>query len=204
MMRNALGGERKRGETAGSIRTASIIVSLIVLSACNSYRVIPQDLEPRVQKQTGIRQVLQDPSAHQGELVVWGGEVLQATRTKQATRLEVLQIPLTDDLTPAGDRAESQGRFLAFDRQGEILDPAVVREGTRVTIVGEVQPPVPGTSETGPPVYPSIAIRDMTIWEKKASRDWGYPYYGPYYGHYYYGYRPYVFWDGTRVPAASQ
>jgi outer membrane lipoprotein len=198
-----MAGQQRRSSSR-TLGMTAIGGMLAMLAACNSYRVIPQDLEKQVHKDTDIRQVVKSPSAHQGEVVVWGGEVLRATRLKNATRLEILQIPLTDDFIPAGERAESQGRFLAFDRQGEILDPAIVKEGTRVTVVGEVQQPVPGSSDAGPQEYPAVAIRDMTIWDKKVSRDWGYPYYGPYYGHYYYGYRPYVFWDGTHVRAASQ
>lgn len=193
--------------------TATLFVGLLVAIGCTSYRVIPEELEGRVNMNQPLREVAQHPAAHGGDLVVWGGEVLQATRMKDATRVEVLQIPLNDDLIPAGERGESQGRFLAFDRQGEILDPAVVKEGTKVTIVGEVQSPVSMTADAGPQQYPSLAIRDMTIWEQKTATTWAPPfygpfygpyYYGPYYGNYYYGYRPYTFWDGTRVRAASQ
>lgn len=196
-------------EASGApLRTATLLIGLLVLTGCNSYRVIPEDLEGKVNTQTPLREVSQHPSVHGGELVVWGGEVLEATRIKDATRLEVLQIPLNDDLVPAEGRGQSQGRFLAFDRQGEILDPAVVNQGTKVTIVGEVQQPVSMTSDAGSQQYPSVAIRDMTIWDRQTRRVWGipyyYPFYGPYYGSYYYGSRPYTFWDGTRVRAARQ
>lgn len=196
-----------------ALSRATLLVGFAIATGCSSYHVIPEELEGKVNTNKPLREVAQQPSAHGGELVAWGGEVLQATRMKDATRLEVLQIPLNDDLIPAGERGESQGRFLAFDRQGEILDPAVVKEGTKVTIVGEVQSPVSMTSDAGLQQYPSLAIRDMTIWEQKTATTWALPfygpfygpyYYGPYYGNYYSGYRPYTFWDGTRVPAASQ
>lgn len=111
----------------------------------------------------------------------------------------MLQLPLNDDLIPAGECAESSGRFVAVDNKEEIIDPAVVPEGTRVTVVGRIRK---SATPSGDPLVresPVIAIRDMTVWDQKMSRAWPYsPYYGPYYGSYYYGW-PYVFWDGTRV-----
>jgi outer membrane lipoprotein len=177
-------------------------ICLMSMSACNTYRVVPKEYEGRVNKNLTYVEAKDKLGAHQGDWVVWGGEVLKATRLSNKTRVEVLQLPLTDDLIPASERAESSGRFLAFDTHGDILDPAVLQEGTRVTIVGQIQKPVMASTDLGSHEYPAIDIRDMTIWDKKMSRSWGYPYYGPYYGHYYYGYRPYVFWEGMRVPGS--
>jgi outer membrane lipoprotein len=179
-----------------------VIASLasLALAACNQYQVIPKQYQGQVNRNLTFAEAKGHPQTYKGQTVVWGGEVLNATRLPDRTKIEVLQLPLTDDLIPAGERTESSGRFLAFDTHGEILDPAVVKEGTRLTIVGQIQGSVSSTSDLGLHEYPSLQIRDMTVWDKKASRAMGYPYYGPYYGHYYYGYRPYVFWSGTRVP----
>ena len=65
-----------------------------------------------------------------------GGEVLSAKRLAEGTRLEVLQLPLDDAQQPALTRTDSQGRFLAIEK--EFLDPAMFPQNTRVTIVGEV------------------------------------------------------------------
>jgi outer membrane lipoprotein len=178
-----------------------VVVSVaLTLVACNQYQVIPKQYQGVVNRDLTFAAAKDDPQRYKGQTVVWGGEVLKATRLPDRTKIEVLQVPLTDDFIPAGERAESKGRFLAFDTQGEILDPEVVKEGTRVTIVGQLVGTVSSTSDLGAQDYPAIQIRDMTVWDKKPSRAMGYPYYGPYYGHYYYGYRPYVFWEGTRVP----
>lgn len=176
-----------------------IMTQAFVTAGCNSYRVIPPQLEKQVNTKLNYQAAKEKPGSAAGQMVVWGGEVLQATRQTNKTRVEVLQIPLTDDLIPTGERAESLGRFLAFDTKGEIIDPAVIPEGTRVTIVGELQAPGAASTDPGSSEYPIVNIRDMTVWDKKVSRAWPRPYYGPYYGSYYYGYRPYVFWDGARV-----
>lgn len=174
-------------------------LAMLTLVACNRYQVIPKEYQGRVNQNLSFVEAKGSPETHKGQTVVWGGEVLKAERLPDRTKIEVLELPLTDDFIPAGERGESNGRFLAFDTQAEILDPAVVKEGTRLTIVGQIQGTVSSTSDLGPHDYPALQIKDMTVWDKKMSRAMGYPYYGPYYGHYYYGYRPYVFWDGTRV-----
>ncbi len=181
-----------------SLAAATIMVA-VFLMACQTYQVIPKELKDRVNTQASYEVVKSNPASHQGELVVWGGEVLQAIRLKNMTRFEILQLPLSDDYLPLGERVLSKGRFVAYDRLGESVDPAIVPEGTKVTIVGLVQQPVPTVLEEESKEYPAIEIRDMTLWSAHATRTLDYPYYGPYGGIYYYGSRPYVFRDGTRA-----
>jgi outer membrane lipoprotein len=187
---------------AGRMTYLVAVLAVAGLVACNQYQVIPHQYQGQVNRSLTFAETKGNPERYKGQTVVWGGEVLKATRLPDRTKIEMLQLPLTEDFIPAGERAESSGRFLAFDSQGEILDPAIVKEGTRLTIVGQLQGTVSSTSDLGPHQYPAIQIRDMTVWGKKASRAMGYPYYGPYYGHYYYGYHPYVFWEGTRIPGS--
>ncbi|WP_447978289.1 Slp family lipoprotein [Candidatus Nitrospira bockiana] len=174
---------------------AVVLVALVSTTACNRYQVIPDELKGKVDQEVGYEQVKQSPASYTGRLVVLGGEVLSAKRLEGQTQIEVLQLPLTDDLVPTTERTESQGRFLAVD-QGTEIDPAVVKEGTPVTIIGEVQPPTTGRIGESEYTYPTLAIRDMTVWDKESAVPRPYPYYGYYYG---YGYRPYYFWSGSRV-----
>ena len=110
------------------------------LSGCRSYDVIPTELEPQVATGLTYELVRTAPDAHQGKLVVWGGEVLAGKRTAEGTRLEILHLPLSDDLYPTEQRALSKGRFVAYDAEGTITDPAVVEPGTAVTIIGRIGP----------------------------------------------------------------
>jgi starvation-inducible outer membrane lipoprotein len=181
---------------------AGMIFQTFTMTACNAYRVIPTQYESQVNQDLTYKDARNHMANTIGQMVVWGGEVLKSTRFPNETCIEVLQLPLNDDWIPAGERTESSGRFLAVDTKGEIIDPAVIPEGARVTIVGRVREPGSAFSDPGSQDDPVISIRDMTVWEKKVSRAWPYSYYGPYYGHYYYGSRPYVFWDGTRVPGS--
>jgi outer membrane lipoprotein len=77
------------------------------------------------------------------------------------------------------------------DSGKEILDPAILKEGTPITIVGEVTGSSPGSIGETPYEYPTLSIKDLTVWDKENFRGRPYPYY---YGSYWYGYRPYYFW----------
>lgn len=178
------------------------MTGMMVATGCNRYHVIPDDLKGTVNRGVKFDQVKASPSSYQGDVIVLGGEILSAKRLEDRTRIEVLQLPLKDDLTPTTERTESKGRFLAFDTGSEIVDPAILKEGTPVTIIGEVKPPTKGQVGESEYEFPTLAIRDMTVWNKNnaaggANQYYAYPAYGTYgYG---YGYRPYNFMTGSRV-----
>jgi outer membrane lipoprotein len=188
--------------TAKRVLTMVAIVTMMCATGCNRYHVIPDDLKGTVNQAVKYEQVKSSPSSYQGQVIILGGEVLSATRLEDKTRIEVLQLPLMDDLTPVIERTESKGRFVAFDTGTEIVDPAILKEGTPVTIIGEVKSPTEGHVGESQYEFPTLVIRDMTVWNKDnamrtANRYYAYPAYGSYgYG---YGYRPYNFMTGSRV-----
>lgn len=109
---------------------------LVLATACSAQRVIPEELEPLVDRTVPFPEVVAAPDSYQGKIVVFGGEVLKAKRLKDGTQIELLQLPLDKDERPILDRQQSQGRFLAVHQ--EFLDPATIAEGTKMTIVGEL------------------------------------------------------------------
>jgi outer membrane lipoprotein len=129
-------------------------------------------------------------------LVVLGGEILSTKRLADKTQIEVLQLPMNEDYIPiTDDELRSKGRFYAYDGGQEIVDPAILPEGTLVTVVGEVTGSTMGTIDEAEHRYPTVRIKDLTKWEKSEVRRWGYPYPYPYYGGYYWhGARPYGFY----------
>jgi outer membrane lipoprotein len=173
-----------------------LVMETALASACNRYQVIPDHLKGQIDRTVTFEQIKSSPDRYNGNLVIWGGEVLSAKRLEDRTRIEVLQLPLTEDYTPTSEKPESKGRFLAFDTGKEIVDPAILTEGTPVTIIGEVRPPQMGSVGESSYQYPVLVIRDMTVWDQQSAVARSYPYSGSYYG---YGYRPYTFWSGTRV-----
>lgn len=113
-----------------------LMIGMTAVAAGCATPVIPESLEPQVDKAVTFNQIVESPDSYRGKVVVVGGEILKAKALKGGTQLEVLQLPLDSDQEPVTDRMESKGRFLAL--QKEFLDPATIAEGTRVTIVGEV------------------------------------------------------------------
>lgn len=161
------------------------LVSLLLLSACAGANVIPPALKDRVDRTVSFLQVKEAPSSYQGRLIAVGGVVLSAKRLKDATRIEVLQLPLDGSLEPGVRLTESQGRFLAFHR--EFLDPATLPAGTRVTVVGEVTGSITLSLDETEYAYPTVEVKSLTVWPRLMP-PYGfppYPYFGAYWGSYW-------------------
>ena len=160
----------------------------VFLAGCVGVQVVPKDLEERVNRDISFSQLLEAPLEQKGEILVIGGEVLSAKRLKDTTQIEILQLPLNQNMKPGESLQESQGRFLAL--QEEFLDPATFPVGTRVTVVGEVSGMV--TLPLGEATYdfPTLVIKRLTVWPPISTYrglrpyPYIYPYWGPYWGPY--------------------
>jgi outer membrane lipoprotein len=151
---------------------------LAVTAGCGSTSIVPEPLEQQVDKTVTFSQVLESPDSYHGKMVVWGGEVLKAKALKGGTQLEVLQLPLDDDQGPVADRMESKGRFLAW--QSEFLDPATMKDGTRVTVVGEVTGAAIDKMDEADYRYPTLDVKYLHRWELRPLDDRRV--YGPWWG----------------------
>ena len=171
----------------------------IVVSGCNRYQVIPEQWANRINKQLTYEQVKAAPDATRGQIVVWGGEVLNAVRDNERTTIEVLELPLNKDHIPLESRASSRGRFLVLDSRGEIIDPAIFKEGSKITVIGEVLGIRTETLDKAAYDFPVVAIRDMTMWDESTRSNYPLAGYSNYYGYGYYGHRPYMFLEGAHV-----
>ena len=168
---------------------SGMLVLVLALTGCASTSESPSEAIP-------FAQIRNTPDSFRGQTVVLGGEVLAAKRLKDATRIEVLQLPLSGS-APVADLTQSQGRFLALQR--EFLDPATLPHGTRITVTGEVTGsqtmPLDETDYT----YPVIELRELKVWPQMAEAPlypyrpypYYYPYWGPMWGPYW---RPYPYW----------
>ena len=172
------------------VRSICMIVVVMLMSGCNRHHVIPDSLKAQVNQAVTFDQVKNASSSYRGELVVFGGKVLSVTRLGDATRIEVLQLPLAHDLAPVTEGTQSEGRFVAFDTRQKIIDPGILELGAPVTIVGEVKPSTHGHVGDRRYELPTLVIRDMTVWEKDKTAPAPLTYYGSPHG---YGYRPYYF-----------
>lgn len=163
----------------------SIITLLITLTGCAS-------MQEAEDKQTlTFLQVKATPDSFKGQSVVFGGKVLTARRQKDSTKIEILQLPLDRSLRPGYDLTQSQGRFIALQR--EFLDPATLPPGTRVTVTGEISGSITLPLDETDYTYPVINITRVQVWpglEDAAPRIRPYymgpgPYWGPYWSPYW-------------------
>ena len=161
-----------------------LALSLLFLSACTT-NVVPSHLADRVDHDLTFPQVKKDPESHKGKVMVAGGVILSSKRLKDATRLEILQLPLDHSLEPHERLTDSEGRFLAF--HGEFLDPATLPVGTRITLVGEVGEVITLPLDEVTYDYVSLTIKSLTVWPLPLPRYWyrPYPYLGAYWGPYW-------------------
>jgi outer membrane lipoprotein len=174
---------------------AGLLSLAVVLSGCATASEGPLESDRTIP----FTQIKNSPDSFKGQTAVLGGEVLGAKRLKDGTRIEVLQLPLNSSQVPVADLTQSQGRFLAIQR--EFLDPATIPKGTRITVTGELAGsqtmPLDETEYT----YPVIEVRDLKVWPQMAEAApypvrpypyyYPYPYWGPLWGPYW---RPYPYW----------
>ncbi len=177
-------------------------VAVFLLPACAGQSMIPSDLENQVDQTLSFAQVKEAPTTQVGKVLVLGGEILDATRLREHTRLTILELPTGRNHAPAMDRTQSRGRFLAF--QSEFLDPATVPNGTRITIVGKVSGATTELLDEMDYTYPTFTILFLKVWPDAMQipprfgrygfpYSYGYPYWyaGPYWGPGFY--RPFRF-----------
>lgn len=146
------------------------------------------EMLPSGSPSVSYEQVKAAPESYNSQQVTFGGKVLGARRLKEGTRIEILQLPLTDSLRPTVDLGKSQGRFVAL--QKEFLDPATVPPGTFVTVTGEMAGSLTLPLDETEYTYPLVRINNLRVWAEddeeppRIRRPIG-PYWGPYWSPYW-------------------
>jgi outer membrane lipoprotein len=75
------------------------------------------------------------PSQHTGEIVMFGGKVIDTKSSPTSSEITVLQLPVDTTHRPK-DGDQSQGRYIVQSKQ--FLDPAIYQAGSLLTVVGKV------------------------------------------------------------------
>jgi outer membrane lipoprotein len=179
-------------------------MAFLFVNACNRTEVIPDRLQGKVDRDLRYVDIKGDPQAKKGKLMLAGGKVLSAKRVKDGTRIDVLQLPLSEDLMPTGRETESQGRFVVIDGGDQVSDPAIFDDDDkRITVVGEVMGSTILTIDGEQQQVPHLSLKHVTVWDWDRMgggyapyAGFGYPNawgYGAHGGHYggYYGYPGY-------------
>ncbi len=140
---------------------ATIFVSALILSGC-SLTGDHTDSVPSSPPPLTFAQVKSAPESYNGQPATCGGKVLGARRLKEGTRIEILQLPLTNSLQPTTDLSTSQGRLIAL--QKEFLDPATIPTGTFITVTGEMAGSVTLPLDETEYTYPLMQVTRLRVW----------------------------------------
>ncbi len=150
-------------------RLVSLLAAVLVLSTTGCTHTFPSQVTDRVDKNISFSDLIRDPGAYKGKVVMLAGSIVGARTEKDGTYLEIIQTPADRSGEPRRTD-ETGGRFIAVSKQ--FLDPAVYATGRRITVVGEV------IGDSVKPLgamtyrYPLVGIDADHLWE---------PSYGPRY-----------------------
>lgn len=158
-----------------------VLALTFLLSAC-AYP-ISKGLRTEAKKSPAFTTVLKDPGLFKGDVVIWGGVVVETINHKKGSELVVLETPLDYEGEPK-DSEYSRGRFIGVT--SGYLDPAMYAKGRKVTVAGNVINPERRKIGEMTYKYPVVEIREIHLWAVQKV------YYPPYYyGYGWFGYGPY-------------
>lgn len=194
-----------------------LLGGLLILSSCaesvhqvqrNAGNIdVPLELAKQIDSGVSFVDLKAAPANYVGRVIMAGGVVISAKRTKDQTEIEILQLPTEGRGPSTTDRLRSEGRFLAI--REEFIDPASVPPGTPITVIGVVKGSTTRPLDDSEYIYPILDIKHLTDWSAVASQQSGgsaAAFYGPHYSPFGYWGRPYGYspYLGRPYPFFSQ
>jgi outer membrane lipoprotein len=151
---------------------------IIFLFGSGCAPVISEDLRAKAEPSLTFREVLQNPNAYKGKIVIWGGEIIQIVPQEDGTTfVEVLQMSLGWRGRPK-DISASEGKFLVFSK--EFSDLYLFKKEKKITVAGEIWGEIQGDKIKNLSDiayrYPLLLSRQVHLWE-----DFHYPFSNPQY-----------------------
>ena len=173
---------------AGILLSRAVVFGLLLVVGlgCAAKPIAEQYRKEAKAEDLTFPMVLQNPDAYVGDIVLWGGDIVQTTNINEGTEIIVLETPLGGGERPEKVK-ESQGRFIAMS--SKFLDPSIYKAGRKITLAGQVAGkktrPLGETTYT----YPVVTIKQLHLWKKRPPYVY-YPYdywgpgwgWGPYWG----------------------
>jgi outer membrane lipoprotein len=149
------------------IRGCLFLLSFLFIFGCATAPVISPDLRARMDSSLTFKEVLHNPDAYNGKIVLWGGQIIQTLPQKDGTTLiEVLEWPLSWRGKPKRT-VSFQGKFLVLVK--DHLDPSPYQRGKRVTVAGEIQGSMLGEkiNPATDPTYRYLLLlnKEIRLWE---------------------------------------
>jgi len=167
------------------MKSITYITLILLFFASGCAPVISKELRTKVAKEITFKEVLENPEAYKGKVVIWGGVIIGAKNLKEGTLIEILQKPADMERRPK-DVDESDGRFLAL-YEG-YLDVAIYNREREVTVAGEIKGKRILPLGEIKYIYPLISVKEIHLWPPK-SKERFCPY--PYWHYPWWWYHPY-------------
>lgn len=141
----------------------TVLIAAMITVACAAG--ISQQAQSQVTYTGAFEPVQQQPEKYTGEIVIWGGKIVETQPGEGRTEMVVLQLELGANDRPQ-DNDSSKGRFLA--RSTQFLDPALFPPGTLITVVGRLAGAQERLIGKMAYQYPVIEIVEVKKWPVKA------------------------------------
>jgi outer membrane lipoprotein len=135
------------------------MASPFLLSGCVS--VISQRALNEVDQTLIFEQLLENPEAHKGKIVLLGGTIIETENFSDRTLIVVLQRPLGFQKKPVAEDV-SRGRFIIYTLG--FLDPAIYRHGRKITVVGSVMGREVRPLDKIEYSYPVVEKKELYLW----------------------------------------
>jgi outer membrane lipoprotein len=162
--------------------SCSLMFLLLISAGCAP--VISKGLRREVSRDITFKEVIKDPEAYKGKVVLFSGVILGSKNTKEGTLIEMLQKPADIEGRPK-DVDESDGRFLAL--YDGYLDTAIYNRGREALVAGEIRGKRVLPLDEIEYAYPLVSVKEIHLFKvRKEERFYPYPY--PYWWHYPYWY----------------
>jgi outer membrane lipoprotein len=104
------------------------------------------------------------PDVYDGEVVIFGGKILETKVSSTLSELTVLQLAIDNSGRPV-NLDQSHGRFLVQSEQ--LLDPAIYQKGMLLTVVGMLKGSKVRAIGDFDYAYPLLEAIEIKLWPKE-------------------------------------
>jgi outer membrane lipoprotein len=170
-------------------KLAGILLLGIGLAGC--VHIFSKDILNQVDSEISFEELLKDPGAYKGKMVLLGGVIVKTENKKEGTLLEIYQTEMDSYGRPINTDV-SQGRFLAL-YEG-FLDSEIYSKGRKITVAGVVDGEEVMKLGEIDYRYPYLSVQEIHVWEEEQRYVYHYHHgyshdsvwYDPYYRYYPY------------------
>jgi outer membrane lipoprotein len=164
-----------------------LLCGLLLLAISGCAYPIAAEWRHRANRNLTFSEVAHNPEAYTGNIVIWGGLIMETSNPPDGGEITVLQSPLDYDEFP--EIRTTYGQFIA--KAPTFLDPVIYKKGRKVTLAGEIIGQRVKTFEVMLYTYPLVRVKEIYLWSREKhwweppsfygwKWDFQQPYLGPY------------------------